>query len=168
MIDQGKFNKTLERVYEAAARPKLWPLALADLAAAAHGMGALMLHHRPEGASLHAASESMGPYLKAFFAEGWNRNNPRERRARALRVDVDAIMTDEWLDDPSDARFAPWRKDFLGRFGLRHFLSFNLLGVFAPAPFMLTIERRGETGPFVADEIETVKAALPHSAAPRG
>ncbi|MBV9561708.1 MAG: helix-turn-helix transcriptional regulator [Bradyrhizobium sp.] len=75
---------------------------------------------------------------------------------------VDTIVTDESLDDPSDTRFERWRSDFLDRFGLRHFLSFSLLGVFVPAPFMLTIERLEKSGPFGADEIETVKAALPH------
>jgi DNA-binding CsgD family transcriptional regulator len=162
MIDQDRFQSTLTRVYEAAARPELWRSALSELASTANGHGALMLHHRPEGATLHAASEGMDSYLEAFFAEGWNRNNPREMRARALAVGVDEIMTDESLSDPGNPRLERWQTDFLDRFELKHFLSFNLLGVFAQAPFMLTIERLRKSGPFAADDLDTIKAALPH------
>jgi DNA-binding CsgD family transcriptional regulator len=162
MIDPDRFANTIARIYEAAARPELWRSALGDLAAVADAYGALMLHHRPEGATLHAASESMDPYLQAFFAEGWNRNNPREMRARALRLDVDTVVTDETLFDPADPRLERWQRDFLDRFGLEHYLSFSLLGVFVPAPFMLTIERLRKSGPFAADELDAIKAALPH------
>ncbi len=162
MINPDRFQNSLSRVYEAAARPELWPSALDELAAVATGYGALMLHHRPEGATLHAASEGMDSYLQAFFAGGWHRHNPREMRARALALGVDEIMTDESLSDPGNPRFERWQTDFLDRFELKHFLSFSLLGVFEQAPFMLTIERPRKSCPFDADECETIKAALPH------
>jgi hypothetical protein len=121
MIDPNRFQNALERVYEAAARPELWRSALGELAVTVNGHGAFMLHHRPEGAVLHAASDSMEPFLKAFFAEGWNRNNPREALARALRVDPDKIMTDATLPGTTDAAYQRWQSGFLDRFGLMHF-----------------------------------------------
>jgi DNA-binding CsgD family transcriptional regulator len=162
MIDPNRFQYALERVYEAAARPELWRSALGELAATVNGYGAFMLHHRPEGAVLHAASDSMEPFLTAFFAEGWNRNNPREILARALRVDPDEIMTDATLPEVTDAAYQRWQSGFLDRFGLMHFLSVFLLGGYVPAPFALTVERARRSGPFSADEIAAMKAALPH------
>jgi DNA-binding CsgD family transcriptional regulator len=162
MIDPDRFEKTLERIYEAAARPELWPPVLGELSKAVNGYGALMLHHRPEGVMLHAASESMSSFLHAFFAEGWHRNNPREARARALRVDPDEVMTDATLFDATDMNYQRWQTAFLDRFGLMHFLSVFLLGGFVPAPFALTIEREKKTGPFAVEDIAAIKAALPH------
>lgn len=162
MIDSDRFESTLTHVYEAAARPELWRSALGELAATVDSYGAFMLHHRPEGAVLHAASDSMGPFLKAFFAEGWNRNNPRETLARALRVDPDEIMTDATLPGATDAGYQRWQSGFLDRFGLKHFLSVFLLGGYHPAPFALTVERERRSGPFSEDEIAAMKAALPH------
>ena len=43
-----------------------------------------------------------------------------------------------------------------------HFLSVFLLGAYVPAPFALTVERARRSGPFSADEIAAMKAALPH------
>jgi hypothetical protein len=106
-----------------------------------------LLHHWPEGATLHAASESMGPFLRAFFAEGWNRNNPREARARALRVDPDEVMTDATVFDATDMNYQRWQTGFLDRFGLMHFLSVFLLDAFVPAPFALTIGREKKLAP---------------------
>jgi DNA-binding CsgD family transcriptional regulator len=41
-------------------------------------------------------------------------------------------------------------------------LSVFLLGGYVPAPFALTVERARRSGPFSADEIAAMKAALPH------
>jgi DNA-binding CsgD family transcriptional regulator/PAS domain-containing protein len=132
------------------------------MAEATHAVGVQMLHHRPEGASLHAASEGLDDILKAFFAEGWNRGNPREVRARQRGMALNEVVTERDLFTPEELDREPWQTDFLDRFGLRWFASFSLRDLIEAAPFVMSVERFAADAPFSPDEVKIFAAAIPH------
>ena len=157
-----EIGKFINRIYEAAVRPELWRPVLGELADATNSFGAQMLHHRPEGASLHAASERLDPVLKQFFAEGWHINNPRETRARLRAVAVDSVLTDTDLFTDEELDREPWQTEFLDRFGLRWFLTFSLRDVWEADPFLLSLERLRSSERFSPDDVAMFEEAMPH------
>ena len=160
--DREQFEHVIDRIYEAAVRPELWRDVLGELADVSGSFGAQMLLHRPEGAVLHAASKRMDPVLEQFFAEGWNRNNPRELRARMRGVSPDEVLTDQDLFTDDELDRERWQTEFLDRFGLRWFLSVPLRGIIEAAPFFLTLERSRSSERFAPNEVAMFRDALPH------
>jgi DNA-binding CsgD family transcriptional regulator len=161
-MDQEKLSLVVDRMYEAAARPELWRPVLHELAMAVDGRGAQLLYHRPQGAALHTASESLDEVLDAFFREGWHINNPREVRARRRRVGLQEIVTDADLFTKEELDQEPWQRDFLDRFGLRWFASFGAMPFEEIAPVILTIERPAAREPFSRGEITLLQTIVAH------
>ncbi len=162
MISRIEFDAVVDRIYEAAVRPELWRDVLGDMARAANAAGVQMMHHRPEGAVLHAASEGLDEVLKVLFAEGWHRANPREARARVRGFAVNEIITEGDLFTPEEMDREPWQTEFLDRFGMGPFLTFGLRDLVEVAPYLMTVERFRAAGPFTPDEIAVFSAAIPH------
>ncbi len=152
----------VQQIYEASARPELWRETLNTMAVRCGAKGVQMLHHRPEGASLHAASEGLDEVLEAFFAEGWHRNNPREVRARQRGNGPLDVLTDRDLFTPEELDQEPWQRDFLDRFGLRWFASLPLRRLIEMAPFFLSIERLKTADPFGTEDVAGLTAIVPH------
>lgn len=161
-MDKSRFDAAIDRLYEAAVQPEVWRDALDELADATNSFGVQVLHHRPEGASLHAASSRLDPVLQAFFAEGWHRNNPRELRARQRGVANEEVVLDGDLFTDEELDRERWQTEFLDRFGLRWFLSFALRELFEAAPFFMTFEREKSSPRFTREEAALLAATLPH------
>ena len=161
-MGHSDLEDVVDRIYEAAARPELWREALNAMAVRCGAKGVQMLHHRPEGASLHAASEGLDEVLDAFFAEGWHRKNPRETRARERGNGLREVVTDRDLFTPEELDQEPWQRDFLDRFGLRWFASMPLRPLIEMAPFFLSIERLKTSDPFGDAEVARLSAVVPH------
>ena len=161
-IDPDSFHQVIDRFYEAAVRPELWRPVLGELADATGAFGAQMLHHRPEGAVLHAASERLDPVLTQFFVEGWHRQNPREMRARLRGVALTEVITDADLFTDEELDRERWQTEFLDRYGLRWFLSLTLRPLIETAPFLLTVERESKSPRFTSEETALFAAAIPH------
>jgi len=161
-MNESDLEQVVDRIYEASARPELWREVLNGMAISCRAKGVQMLHHRPEGASLHAASEGLDEVLAAFFAEGWHRNNPREVKARLRGNGLREVVTDRDLFTPEELDQEPWQRDFLDRFGLRWFASMPLRPTIEMAPFFLTIERLKAADPFSDEEVRRLSATVPH------
>jgi DNA-binding CsgD family transcriptional regulator len=162
LMNRRRFERVIDRIYEAAVRPELWRDVLGELADASGSFGAQMLHHRPQGAVLHAASSRLDPVLERFFADGWNKNNPRELRARTRGVALNEVVTDQDLFSDEELDRERWQTEFLDRFGLRWFLSFSLREILEDAPFYLTVERLKASERFGPDEVAMFGEAIPH------
>lgn len=162
VIEQAALGNAIETVYEAAVQPGLWRQALHELALASDALGAQMLHHRPTGAALHTVSEGLDEVSAAFFREGWHIDNPRELRARQRRMGLQEVITDATLFTPEELDREPWQTEFLDRFGLRWFSSFNAILFDEVSPVILTLERPRSSDPFSAHEVEQLGGIVAH------
>jgi DNA-binding CsgD family transcriptional regulator len=162
MISETRFNDFLDRIYEAAARPELWREVLNEMAVVTESAGVQITRHGMQGATLHATSKGLDEVLRAYFHEGWNRNNPREIKGRLRGIAANEVVTDRDLFAPEELDGDPWQTEFLDRFGLKWFLSLGLREVLEPEPFFLSVERYKASSPFTDDEVALFRAATPH------
>ena len=103
------YEDLVERIYEAAALPDLWPAALSEIARYGEGKGALLFTSRDADFRAVAAPE-IADVVAAFVDEGWAARNARPARLFAARhagflTDLDVFTPEEIEADPLFTEF---------------------------------------------------------------
>ncbi|MFG6082145.1 helix-turn-helix transcriptional regulator [Paracoccus litorisediminis] len=153
-------EETIERIYEAAMLPELWPHVLHDTAR----------HVGADGGALFVASEagtrwtsSVGMFeaMRVFVDDGWTGRNPRGTRLSGMNYpgfvrDLDLFTHEEIARDPFYTEFCPavglgWGAGTLIR---------------SPAGEMIvcSIDRREALGPFDLGVVQYLDLMRPHLA----
>lgn len=156
-IDVEEF---VERIYEAAAIPDLWPSTLAELGKFAEGAGAfLFTSHGPDFRCV--SSPSLDSYLTDFFAGGWAARN--ERPARLFAKQHAGFLTDLDVFSPSELDRTPIFTDFLRPRGLGWGVA-SAITVPNGDRIAFNVERAYTDGPVPASIVQRLDAIRPHLA----
>lgn len=150
----------IDRIYEAAAVPDLWPEVLEGLSGVADAIGTALLTADPQTVKW-ISSPRLAPLAEAWFAEGWHFRNTRMPRllernhAGFLRAE-DVLSPAEMDASPEIREF--WRARRLG----------GGAGTAIPVPsgdmLVFSIEREAYKGPVEPDRIARLDALRPHLA----
>ena len=106
----------IERIYEAAARPELWPGVLQGAADAAGAAGVCFVHRGPDHAGW-VLSERMDAFGDAYIAEGWLDRDGRVPPIIAEHYPGFRVDADYWTEE--QVRDMPVYRDFLLPRGLK-------------------------------------------------
>lgn len=152
----------IDRIYEAALVPELWPSVLGDVAALAGGVGGILLTAAPNQISRWTSSDSVRELMEAFVSDPeLQSNNVRLQRGIALKhhgfFGNDALYSAEDM-----AQTLIYKKFFLPR-GLGY-----AAGTILPMPSgdvaVFDIERRYDDGPVAAEQLALLDTLRPHLA----
>ena len=145
----------VDRLYEAALNPELWPAALQTLAEAAGGVGGVLLYDPNGLEGWNVASPGLRDCMSEFFAKGWGPLNFRTTMGKPLTDAGHAFITEKMLLEPPLLERQPIQADLFRKHGLRSFVGFDL------AEGILGSIELGNRD--IADwELEMLKAAFPH------
>lgn len=116
-------NVAIEAIYDAAARPEAWPLALAAIARVFGAKGAVLIFHRDDG----RATAIVSPGLEAAAADYdryWGQHDLAVQRGveRSLMSEV-GVYTDRDVMTPEEISTHPYYTDFRAKHGLKHFMG---------------------------------------------
>lgn len=94
----------VDRIYEAAALPELWPAVFEELSRANEFVGAGMFTMNTRY-QRGVSSDSIAPLMQRFLTEGWQDRNPRAPRVAKLNYpgfvrDHDILTEEEIATDP--------------------------------------------------------------------
>lgn len=150
----------VDRIYDAAILPELWPSVLAELNEIGGGGGALLftLSH---GQMRWVASPGFEHLVADYVAQGWPERTDRARRLFAARHA--GFMGDLDVYDRAEWERAPVHTDFLRPIGLGWGAATAI-----PLPtgdsLVFDVERRFESGPVDAETLARLDALRPHLA----
>lgn len=155
-FSERNLGATVDRFYEAACNPALWPEVLHEASLAMGAEGALLISHPVAGDGL-VHSEGVGELLTEFVREGW----VNVRAARGIQRDRWRLHSEATIATADELDRIPFYSDFLSRLGFRWFVR-TTLAASGGQTTLISIERRGGADPFSPREIAAVEKALPH------
>lgn len=150
----------IDRIYECAFAPELWPCVLDELARLSEARGAVLLTAKGE-VSRWTASPKLQDDMAAYAAGGWLSRGDRHARLLAARhmgflTEYEVFTEDELEQDPSFREFL--RPRALGRGAT----------MLIPAPtgdnLLICVERDYARGPVERDVIDRLDSLRPHLA----
>ena len=148
----------VDRIYEAAILPDLWPEVLRDLCGPGGGDGALMF--TTDGRNFQSiASPGFGDLVAAYVAEGWPARTDRAQRLFARKhagflVDLDVYTPDEHRNEPVF-------RDFLRPRGFGWGTA-TAIEVPTGDSIVFDVERRDARGPVPPDCVAALDQLRPH------
>jgi DNA-binding CsgD family transcriptional regulator len=157
-VDESRLAAAIDRFYEAAVSPEMWPAALDELSAALGGIGALTLYFPQGTAAWSIQSAILDDSIRAFFEEGWHSKNVRTTRGRHAVSQGVTVFSEEQIFKPGELDRQPIQGEFFNRFGLRSFVGFDLV----PNKVLASVERGYR--PFQERELQVIARAHPHLA----
>ena len=154
--DDEVFLSALEAIYDAAAVPQLWQVALDRVARCVDAVGAALQDQLQDGSFAMIASPGLQTATDDYL-QGWWRQDIRAQRAmerglflnKGYATDLDAVTPDEM-------RAHPFFTDFLPRHGLGPSLAVAV----APSPRVIVslgVQRAAGRPPFSTAEIQLVQ-----------
>jgi DNA-binding CsgD family transcriptional regulator/PAS domain-containing protein len=157
-----QFIAAVEAIYDAAAAPEQWPLALQAVADAFGDVGANLTYHRDDGSFGAIVSPSLVAGVGEYVRE-WGRHDIRAQRAleRGYFVGQD-VITDHDVVSPNEIATHPFYTQFLAKFGLRWFAGINI----SPAPNIsvaISIQRSLMKNPYTQAERATLVRLAQHA-----
>jgi len=160
MRNSVSVERLVDRIYEAAVIPELWPLALGEMSAAADGAGGLLFVANAEQMRWTASPDIHDLFIE-FLRDGWAAINPRMPRMTARNhagfLRDNDCFTDEELDrDPVYTGF--WRKRGLG------WNAGTLLSSVSGDSMVFSFEKAYAKGPVERSAIEFLDSLRPHLA----
>lgn len=158
---RGIFDEFLiDRIYEAAVVPELWPALLHELAELTDAEGGLMFAIARQSTGW-TASERLKPLFETFIRDGWQERN--QRPARMMAVREPAFLSDDMLFTPDEIAADRFYQEFLHQNGLGH-----AVGTLIENPngdtILLSLERSRTAGPVPRAIVEDLDAIRPHLA----
>ncbi|KQT35283.1 hypothetical protein ASG29_04055 [Sphingomonas sp. Leaf412] len=95
----------VDNLYEAAARPSLWPTVLQDLATTFGARGALIFASEQDRAPRRMVSPGIVDFIETYEAQGWFENNVRaapivQPADPWFKTDTDAVSIERMRDMP--------------------------------------------------------------------
>ncbi len=153
--------EVIDRIYESAFVPELWPRVLGDMADIAGARAAFLFVTRDDAHHVTASSEAGVQALTPIVASGWIWRSERFRRFMGLRHA--GFVTDAVIYTDEEKRADPFYANFLYPRGLG-----NAAGILVPLPtgdrFAISVEREHARGHVEPDRIDALDALRPHFA----
>ncbi len=153
--------EVIDRIYESAFVPELWPRVLGDLADIAGARTAFLFVTRDDAHHVTASSEVGVQAIASIVASGWIWRSERFRRFMGLRHA--GFVTDSVIYTDEEKRADPFYANFLYPRGLG-----TAAGIVVPLPtgdrFAISVEREHARGPVEPDRIDALDALRPHIA----
>ncbi len=155
-----EFETLVDRVYEAAAVPGLWPATLAELSSYGEGGGALLFTSQGQDFRFIASPELDG-FMTEFMAGGWVAHN--DRPARLFAKQHAGFLTDLDVYTREEIDRNPLFTDFLRPRGLGWGAA-SAISVPSGERIVFDVERAFADGPVPASVVERLNAVRPHLA----
>lgn len=150
----------IDRVYEAAAVPELWPSTLSALARFGGGGGGLLF--TSQGLDFrYVASPELEGYMEEFMADGWVAQN--DRPVRLFARQHPGFLTDLDVYTPEELDTNPVFTDFLRPRGYGWGAA-TAITVPSGERIVFDVERAYRDGPVPADIVARLDAMRPHLA----
>ncbi|WP_407519405.1 helix-turn-helix transcriptional regulator [Methylobacterium oryzisoli] len=150
----------VDRVYEAAMLPELWPAVLADLSRFAEGDGALLF--TIDGSDFrYMASDGIDAVVADYVAEGWPART--DRAARLFERRHAGFLTDLDVYTPAEVEEAPVYRDFLRPRGLGWGAA-SAIVVPTGDCLVFDVERSHARGPVPPEAVARLDRLRPHLA----
>lgn len=151
----------IDRIYEAAVIPELWPDVLDRLSAFADCYGGTFFAVDAQREVRYLVSETMRDLMNAFVAGGWNQRNIRFERLMPKKypgfvMDLD-VMTREEIDAH------PYYTEFVRPNG-GGWAAGTVIGVPTGDYLVFNLERRHDDGPITRATCESLDGLRPHLA----
>ncbi len=148
----------VDRIYEAAFVPDLWPVVLDDMSTISNSFGGALLVASEAHPPRFAASASIRDALIEFSSGAW-RNNHRPLR---WKPSLDGFLRDVDLFSPDDLETDPMRHELI-RYGLG-WQAGMVMPMTNGEVVIYSVERRLQDGPHEVDSIAALNAFRPHLA----
>jgi DNA-binding CsgD family transcriptional regulator/PAS domain-containing protein len=163
-VQPEQFHCVVQRFFEAAAAPELWPEALHDLALACGASGACALPVAGTAPLGVIASKDIAGFLQDGQRVGWFAPERNTRMARSLalvRRGWRGIITERDVFSPEDLARDAFQQDFIEPHGFSSYAG----AIVAEAPGLalpISIERRIVDGPFQRGEVALMTELFAH------
>jgi DNA-binding CsgD family transcriptional regulator len=150
----------IERFYEAATRPELWPEVLHEAGEAVGGVAGILLPG-PKAPVAAVWSRAVDEGVELGMREGWYENNPRvSRGVPALRGPLD-VITERRIFTDEELQNHPFNAEFINRTGMGSFAGM-LLAPEGASSVIVSFERTRNQEPFSEHDLAVIRRALPH------
>jgi DNA-binding CsgD family transcriptional regulator len=163
-IRANAFESVVQRFYEAAAVPELWPAALHGLAEACGACAAMALPVRGIDPLPQIPSSGVAAMWGEIKDSGWyapDKNSRMQRSMALVQRGWRGIITEQDAYTPEELASDPFHQEFLAPLGLASYAG----AVIAEAPGLalpVSIERTITQGPFQAGEITLMNQLFTH------
>ncbi len=150
----------VDRIYEAAVLPELWPTVLTSLVSYG-GADAAVLFTADLDSSRFVTTPNFAEPIQAYIDEGWFARTDRTRRLLAKRhagfvTDLDVFTPEEFAQEPVFREFLNPRGFGMG--------AASVITVPTGDQLIFDVERAIERGPIPADAVARLDAVRPHLA----
>ncbi len=153
--------EVIDRIYESAFVPELWPRVLGDMADFAGARAAFLFVTRDDAHHVTASSDLGLQAITPIVASGWIWRCERFRRFMALRHA--GFVSDTQMYTDAEKQTDPFYTELLFPRGLG-----TAAGMVVPLPtgdrFAISVEREHARGPVEPDRIDALDALRPHLA----
>ncbi|WP_333587474.1 helix-turn-helix transcriptional regulator [Phenylobacterium sp.] len=149
----------IDRIYECAAAPDLWPEVLDELAQRTESRGGLLFSARKT--LCWTASGSIRDVFEAYITDGWFQRCPRRPCLMSQSQPSFFVEQDFWSADQIDGD--PIYRDFFRPRGLGWSAGTGLQ-VPTGDSIVFSMERAFERGPFERQDVEALNDLRPHLA----
>lgn len=160
-MDEHGLKALVDRIYEAAFVPEMWPSVLHDIARASDAVGMILFTTDLRQVSRWTASEGVRQAMMEWVAEGWQART--QRTPRLVAHQHAGFITEADVFGPGEIERDPEHEEFMKPRGLG--LS---AGTFIPMPTgdfaVYSIERPIGLGAMTPAEIARLDALRPHLA----
>jgi DNA-binding CsgD family transcriptional regulator len=155
-------HQLLDRIYECAFAPELWPVALHEIARVADARGGLLFAANAEvGVLRWMASQGLQRELARYVSEGWLERD--RRRDRVIGKSHAGFLTDHDVYTDEEIAADPVYREFLIPAGLGWAAGTAISPGTGDALF-LTVERNRERGPVEPVIVRQLDELRPHLA----
>lgn len=153
-------TQLVDRIYEAAVLPELWPEVLMDLARYG-GADAAVLFATDLDSSRFITTANFADTIRAYIEEGWFARTDRTRRLLAKRhagfvTDLDVFTPEEFAREPVFREFLNPRGFGMG--------AASVITVPTGDQLVFDVERLTERGPIPPDAVSRLDSVRPHLA----
>jgi DNA-binding CsgD family transcriptional regulator len=156
---QSQFEALVDRIYEAAVVPELWPDVLETISALSGSFGGILFAANAQFSGW-TASPRIAPMFAEFFEKGWAARNPRP--ARGISIGAAGFVSDHDLFSPDEMDADPTYA-YLRSLGLGW-----CAGRVATSPsgdrLLFSWEKRFTDGPFDRATLDSLDAIGAHLA----
>jgi DNA-binding CsgD family transcriptional regulator len=153
--------ETIERIYQAAIEPGLWPDALQRFAEAVGGVGTAMIPITPQNTAGLIVSPALQEANVEYEREWW-RHDSRVLRIHSRKLDGGVCCEAELFTEEEIAR-DPLRQEFLRRHGIGAFAA-QLVPALPDVVVAFSVQRSLGQGQFERHELEMLALLGRHAA----
>lgn len=161
--DNGqRVDKAIGAIYDSAASPDLWPVALDAIADCFDSVGTVLMMQRPDLSMTTIVSQVLEPAAREYEAGAWKLDFTVARALERGTTAAEEGYSDRHLATPEEIATHPFYTEFRRRHGLGPFLG-GQVSPFPDMPVILTIQGKPDRPTFDDDEIATFRILGRHA-----